>query len=124
LRPSQPNVCSVSLLVVTSQGSPYARFRRALETKNLSIITAAASEVQVVHLADALRICLVIEETGAPTLDAACVRWLGRFCLESDSVELTEVVEAARALQRLGWGQRRAALDALERVCRPYGIRL
>jgi hypothetical protein len=109
---------------VTSPGSAYARFRRAVETKNLLVIEAAAREVPVVHLADALRICLVMEEAGAPTFDAACVRWLGRFCLESEGVELTDVVEAARALQLLGWGQRRPAVEALERVCRPFGIRL
>jgi hypothetical protein len=109
---------------VTPQGSAYARLRRALETKNLLVIESAAREVPVVHLADALRICLVMEEATAPSLDAACVRWLGRFCLESAGVELTEAVEAARALQLLGWGQRRPALMALERVLKGHGIRL
>jgi hypothetical protein len=30
---------------MTSQGSPYARFRRALKTRNLTIIRAAAAEL-------------------------------------------------------------------------------
>jgi hypothetical protein len=37
---------------------------------------------------------------------------------------LTEAVEVARALQLLGWGQRRPALKALERVLKEHGIRL
>jgi hypothetical protein len=112
------------VLAVTSQGSPSARFQRALETRNLLIIEAAAKELQVVHLPDALRICIVMEEAGAPSLDRACVRWLGRFCLEAEGLRLDDAFEAAKALRQLGWGQRRPARDTLERVCRPFGIRL
>jgi hypothetical protein len=44
---------------VTSQGSPYARFRRALLTKNPGIILPAAAELERVSLEDALKILVV-----------------------------------------------------------------
>jgi hypothetical protein len=40
---------------VTSQGHAYARFRRALLTKNVRLIDAAARELTQVSLEDALR---------------------------------------------------------------------
>ena len=49
---------------VTSQGHPYARFRRALLTKNVRLIDAAARELTQVSLEDALRILVVLAEKG------------------------------------------------------------
>ena len=39
---------------MTSSGSPYSRFRRALATGNLAVVRAAAAELPAVDLADAL----------------------------------------------------------------------
>jgi hypothetical protein len=50
---------------VTSQGHADARFRRALLTKNVRLIDAAARELTRVSLEDALRILLVLAEKGA-----------------------------------------------------------
>ena len=47
-------------MFVTSDGSPYARFRRALATGNENLVVAAARELPQVALDDALRICLVL----------------------------------------------------------------
>lgn len=47
-------------MFVTSEGSPYSRFRRALTTGNLLLVRAAAAELLRVDLPDALRICLLI----------------------------------------------------------------
>jgi hypothetical protein len=47
---------------VTSQGSPYARFRRALATGNLLLIRAAAAELPQISLDDALIVCVAIRD--------------------------------------------------------------
>ena len=44
---------------MTSGGSPYARFKRALLPGNLALVRAAAAELPAVDLADALAICLL-----------------------------------------------------------------
>jgi hypothetical protein len=41
-------------MFVTSQGSAYARFRRALKTGNINVIRGAAAELPRVDLGDAL----------------------------------------------------------------------
>jgi hypothetical protein len=45
---------------VTRDGSPYARFRRALETGNELLVVSAARELPRIALDDALRICLAL----------------------------------------------------------------
>jgi hypothetical protein len=72
------NICSV-----TSQGSPHARFQRALETRNLLIIEAAAVELPKVGLDDALVILSLLAEGADPRFDRAAARWLGRLLLET-----------------------------------------
>jgi hypothetical protein len=47
---------------MTSQGSPYTRFRRALEGGNLLIIRATAAELPRLGVAEAAAILLVIEQ--------------------------------------------------------------
>jgi hypothetical protein len=55
-------------LFVTSQGSAYGRFQRALATGNLQVIEAAAAELPAVGLDDALAILVVLAQTGDPDL--------------------------------------------------------
>jgi hypothetical protein len=86
---------------MTSQGSPYARFRRALATGDVTIVRAAAAEMPVVALADALRICLVLRDADAPGYERAAMRWLGRFCLEAPGATMADVRDAATAFARL-----------------------
>jgi hypothetical protein len=45
---------------VSIKGSPYTRFRRALDTGNLTLVGAAAAELRTINLDDALRICLLL----------------------------------------------------------------
>src|SRR5437764_1073579 len=47
---------------VTSDGSPYIRFKRALGTGNLNLIRAAAAELPHVGLTDALEVCLLMRD--------------------------------------------------------------
>lgn len=42
------------------KGGSYARFRKALETGNITIVRAAAAELPTINLDDALRICVLL----------------------------------------------------------------
>jgi len=45
---------------VTSQGSPYMRFRRALDRGNLTEALSSAAELEHVGLTEALELCLLL----------------------------------------------------------------
>jgi hypothetical protein len=53
-------------MFVTSQGHAHTRFRRALLTKNLTIIEAAAAEVGHLRLEDALAVLVAMAEKKDP----------------------------------------------------------
>jgi hypothetical protein len=72
---------------VSTQGSPYARFPRALETGNLTIVRAAAAELPTINLDDAH--------------EAAVIRWVGRLCLKRPETTITELRLALAAFERL-----------------------
>jgi hypothetical protein len=63
---------------VTSDGSAYSRFRRALLTGNLSLVTAAARELPQIALDDALRILRVMAAQQDPRFDRAAARFAAR----------------------------------------------
>jgi hypothetical protein len=63
-------------------GSAHARFRRALLTKNLTIIDASARELPQISLADALRILVVMAEKRDRRFARAGARWAGRVIAE------------------------------------------
>jgi hypothetical protein len=87
---------------MTSQGGAYTRFTRALGTGNLLLIRAAAAELpHVPPLNDALRICLLLRDAEPAVYERAVVRWLGRFCLERPKATVADVLEAARAFDRM-----------------------
>src|SRR5437588_4378553 len=86
---------------MTSDGNPYARFRRALQTGNEALVTAAALELPHVALDDALRICLVLRGGDPERYERAAVRWLGRFALEARAVCIADLRAAAGALAAL-----------------------
>lgn len=87
---------------MTSQGGAHARFKRALGTGNLMLIRAAAAELpHAPPLGDALRICLVLRDSEPAAYERAVVRWLGRFCLERPKATLADVLDAARAFDRM-----------------------
>ena len=86
---------------MTSQGSPYARFRRALQTGSLPVVRAAAAELPTIRLDDALRVCLLIRESDPEQYERAALRWVGRFALEAREATLADVRTAAAALEQL-----------------------
>lgn len=77
---------------MTSEGHPYARFRRALERRNVAAAWAAATELAHVSLADALALCLLLRAREPHRYPPAALRWLGRFCLEEKGVRLDEAM--------------------------------
>jgi hypothetical protein len=106
---------------MTSDGNPYARFRRALATGNESLVIAAALELPRVALDDALRICLVLRSGDPARYERAAVRWLGRFALEAREVTIDDLRAAADALDSLP--ERAAeAMELLQRLCVQRGV--
>lgn len=106
---------------MTSEGSPYQRFRRALATGNATLVTAAALELPRVALDDALRICLVLRGGDRDRYERAAVRWLGRFALEGRSVTVADLRSAAEALAILP--ERAAeAMERLQQLCLEHGV--
>ena len=107
---------------MTSQGSAYARFQRALATHNPTIAWAAAAEVARIDLADALALCLLV--AGDPDRYArAAARWHARYCTELPGVTLAEsalVLASLTALPR-GAGSH-AAADARSSLADRRGL--
>ena len=102
-------------MFVTSQGSPYSRFQRALATGNLTIIRAAAAELPRVDLGDALSVCMAIRDAEPDRFERAALRWLARFAAEQAST-VGEVREAAGAMAAMP-SDPGGALDVLRRLC-------
>jgi hypothetical protein len=97
---------------VTSDGHAYSRFRRALVTKNLAIIQAAAVELPGLGLDDALEILWLMAHKRDPRFERAAVRWVGRLLLETPTT-LRDARFALVLVERLPDGK-----DALARLAR------
>jgi hypothetical protein len=106
---------------MTSDGNPYARFRRALSTGNEALVTAAALELPRIALEDALQICLVLRGGDPDRYERAAVRWLGRFALEARSVTIDDLRLAADALDALP-DRTTEAMERLQRLCVARGV--
>jgi hypothetical protein len=108
-------------MFVTSDGSAYSRFRRALDTGNELLVIATARELPQVSLADALRVVLLFRDGEPDRYERACVRWLGRFALEAREVTIDAIRAAAEALDVL---PERAgeAMERLQALCVAHGI--
>ncbi len=107
---------------MTSDGSPYTRFRRALETGNETLVFAAARELPHVSLDDALRICLLLRDGDRERYERAAVRWLGRFALEARGVTIDTLRQAADALDALP-DRASEAMERLQGLCVEHGLR-
>jgi hypothetical protein len=108
-------------MFVTSQGSAYARFDRALGTGNLHIVRTAALELPRVDLGDALRIIYLMRDDEA-LYERAVMRWLGRFCLECEGATPEDVEAAAKALRLLVFSPDDGT-RTLSELCSAYGLR-
>src|SRR5947209_593419 len=108
-------------VLVTSDGSAYTRFRRALEIGNELLVLAAARELPRVGLEDALRICLVLRDGDPDRYERAAVRWLGRFALEGRHVTIDALRSAADALDVLPH-QAAEAMERLQSLCVSHDV--
>jgi hypothetical protein len=86
--------------VRVDEGSPYAHFRRALDTGNLALIRTAAAELSQINLDDALRICVVIREREPESFGRAACRWLAGYATDRRAT-LARLWVAVAALERM-----------------------
>ena len=106
---------------MTSDGSPYIRFRRALDSGNELLVIATARELPRIGLEDALRICLLIRGGDPDRYERAAVRWLGRFALEGQQVTIEALRLAADALGALP-DRPTDGMERLQRLCVKHGV--
>jgi hypothetical protein len=64
---------------MTSQGSPYARFRHALDRANLTEALSAAGDLPQVGLTEALELLLLVCDRAPEKYERAALRWHTRF---------------------------------------------
>ncbi len=105
---------------MTSQGHPYAIFRRALERGNLAVAWAAAAELQVVSLADALALCLLVREREPARFPRLALRWHARFCAETKDIGLDDAQLVLELLAAIGGPTPRRAASALRELLASY----
>ena len=86
---------------MTAQGSPYARFRRALERRQPTAALSAAAELQHVPLADALELLLLLRDRDPARYTRAALRWHARYCREVPCVSLNEAAAVLALLSAL-----------------------
>jgi hypothetical protein len=96
-----------------TNGSPYARFQRSLETRKLPIVLAAAAELQAIQLDDALEILVLMAQGQDPRFEKAAARWIGRLLTETPPLTLREARWAIAMVEQLP-----ACREALSRLAR------
>ena len=62
---------------MTSQGTAYGRFTRAIRDRHVRRVEMAAREMGELALAEALAFCLLLAEADAERWPRASARWLG-----------------------------------------------
>jgi hypothetical protein len=108
-------------MFVTSQGSAYGRFRRALDTGNPTIALAAAAELDFVNLPDALEIVLLLVNEPQRFRRAA-LRWHARYCGELPDVGFEEAHAVLACLAGLAGRRPKAAAHALAELVHRRGL--
>ena len=86
---------------MTSQGTPYGRFRRALDRRQPTAALSAAAELPHVALTDALELLLLLRDADRPRFERAALRWHGRYCRELPDVKLREATAVLALLAGL-----------------------
>jgi hypothetical protein len=108
---------------MTSQGHPYTRLRRALETRSSALlIRASAAELPSVPLEDALDICLALLELEPDSYPRIATRWGSRLAIER-KLDLVDAQLAFAALAALPGPGARAGAEALIEISTRYGMR-
>ena len=106
---------------MTSQGSAYPRFRRALDSRNATVALATATELDFVSLPDALElVLLVVDDPGR--FRRAALRWHARYCGEVEDVGFEEAHAVLACLAGLAGRRPKAAAAALAALVRRRGL--
>ena len=100
---------------MTSQGSPYARLRRALDSRNVTVALATATEPDFVSLRDALELVRLLVDDPRRFRRAA-LRWHARYCGEVPNVGFEEARAVLPCLAGPAGGRPKAAAAALAEV--------
>ena len=107
---------------MTSQGSPYSRFKRCLATGNGALVRAAAAELPQLSLEDALAVCLVLRDSEPELFERAIVRWHALLCRRARGISAREAQLALAALQALGGPAAQPAARLLAEIATLYGL--
>jgi hypothetical protein len=106
---------------VTSQGSAYRQFKRALAGRNFLLAWTMAAELPKVPLADALALLLLALDEQPWRFETAAPRWHARLCAEA-RLTLPEAQLAVSALDALGGPGAVAGGQALVAICGAHGL--
>src|SRR6266545_6518862 len=97
------------------------RFRRALDRGNVTEALSAAAELQVVGLAEALELTLLLADREPAKYERAALRWHARFVREEAGVDMPES-QAVLALLGAIPEHRTAAGALAELLSRRHGL--
>ena len=100
---------------MTSQGHSHARFRRALATRNPTLATAAAQELEEIALDDALRLVLLYREAHDWRFERAALRWHLLLLMEAPVLGLGARI-SAQALIAIGGEHVERGVEALSEL--------
>jgi hypothetical protein len=107
---------------MTSQGTAYGRFTRAVQRGNVFQAELAARELGTLSLADALSLCEMLAARDPQRFERAARRWLQRF-IDERSPSLPELALASTALTDMRHGRRGAGAEALRTLLRSVSRR-
>ncbi len=108
-------------MFVTSQGTAYSQFRRALERRNFMMAWTMAAELPKVPLADGLELLLLASEVEPARFDRSVPRWHARLCSEQQ-LSGGEAQRALAALNALPGPGVQSAVQSLAAVCETHGL--
>jgi hypothetical protein len=106
---------------VTSQGSAYSQFKRALSRGSFLLAWSLAADLPRVPLADALSLLLLARDQQPWRFEAAAPRWHARLCSEA-ALTLSDAQLALAALQALAGSSAPIGGRTLIAICRAYGL--
>src|SRR3954454_23129802 len=110
------------MFALTSDGSAYTRFQRALAARNPLLIRTTAADLPKVELGDALAIALVLLDVEPERYGRAAARWHARFCLEVKGVDLAEAGTVLALPGGVAGASQEGAAQALGSGCETHGI--
>lgn len=106
---------------VTSRGSAYSQFKRALSRGNFLLAWTLAADLPRVPLADALALLLLARDQQPWRFDTAAPRWHARMCSEA-RLTLEEAHLALAALHMLHGPGAAAGGKALTSICEAHRL--